>query len=548
MPPGRSPPHITHRSSPPIKIATAARAESNSSTAATIMDLSELVAGLHSGAQDPANGEEEEETDEDGAPMDPLSPSMLSHLMSRASPRFRERFSMDTITRSLDLAKAARREMDGRQHSMLIDTERSGASSSSEFVVGVHDLEVLRQQAAADEVDKGVVEESGINKQTSDLVLLHLDRSRRCLQNLAKLLQALSAAESAYVAAMWSAAKMCIVCEGDDEQMRSAAASLCRLPSVISQAHRPLHANLTSLSLDVVKLLDSYRGASRELAAEAGEVARNINRGRRSLTQAVTEHGSVCRSFDLILGERARGRPSRAPELDPWATEARLVQEHKALQQWQDLERGFLRASFSRVSELEALRTTLTKQVMSATGVGYRAALLPLQHDLLELADTLQTGQPAGCLSELKRMASTAGDHAQALAQKQALDVAGVCEDLFCSPEIERQGDMKQWNASTSVWSQCHFVLTRAGYLHWFSSMGHLQPLDMLHLARCQFEQGEASHFSITEVRSGGWLVGSKSRKLTFQASGVEECCEWAIAIREAIAVACGKQLAFDVS
>lgn len=41
---------------------------------------------------------------------------------------------------------------------------------------------------------------------------------------------------------------------------------------------RPLHANLTSLSLDVVKLLDSYRGASRELAAEAGEVARNINR------------------------------------------------------------------------------------------------------------------------------------------------------------------------------------------------------------------------------------------------------------------------------
>lgn len=55
---------------------------------------------------------------------------------------------------------------------------------------------------------------------------------------MAKLLQALSAAESAYVAAMWSAAKMCIVCEGDDEQMRSAAASLCRLPSVISQAHR----------------------------------------------------------------------------------------------------------------------------------------------------------------------------------------------------------------------------------------------------------------------------------------------------------------------
>lgn len=41
---------------------------------------------------------------------------------------------------------------------------------------------------------------------------------------------------------------------------------------------RPLHANLTSLSLDVVKLLDSYRSTSRELATEAGEVAKNINR------------------------------------------------------------------------------------------------------------------------------------------------------------------------------------------------------------------------------------------------------------------------------
>lgn len=57
----------------------------------------------------------------------------------------------------------------------------------------------------------------------------------------------------------------------------------------------------------------------------------------------------------------------------------------------------------------------------------------------LPLQDTLQTGQPAGRLSELKRMATAVGDNAQALAQKQALDIAGVCEDLFCSPEIERQ-------------------------------------------------------------------------------------------------------------
>lgn len=76
----------------------------------------------------------------------------------------------------------------------------------------------------------------------------------------------------------------------------------------------------------------------------------------------------------------------------------------------------------------------------------------------MPVQDTLQTGQPAGCLSELKRMASTAGDHAQALAQKQALDVAGVCEDLFCSPEIERQvrGRRRHLCVCVSASRGCH--------------------------------------------------------------------------------------------
>lgn len=59
-----------------------------------------------------------------------------------------------------------------------------------------------------------------------------------------------------------------------------------------------------------------------------------------------------------------------------------------------------------------------------------------------------------------------------------------------------------------------------------------------LNLSRSSFEAGAAPAFHLVEAGSGGWgLVGRGSRKITLQAASVEECCEWAIALREAIAL-----------
>jgi hypothetical protein len=62
------------------------------------------------------------------------------------------------------------------------------------------------------------------------------------------------------------------------------------------------------------------------------------------------------------------------------------------------------------------------------------------------------------------------------LATRQAEAVATVSQDLFCSPEIIRQGPMEIWDSKASTWSARHFVLTRAGFLHWFSSMEDTSP------------------------------------------------------------------------
>lgn len=45
---------------------------------------------------------------------------------------------------------------------------------------------------------------------------------------------------------------------------------------------------------------------------------------------------------------------------------------------------------------------------------------------------------------------------------------------------------MDLWNARNSSWGCCHFVLTRAGFLHWFKSMDSTNPMEpALNLSKC---------------------------------------------------------------
>lgn len=63
---------------------------------------------------------------------------------------------------------------------------------------------------------------------------------------------------------------------------------------------------------------------------------------------------------------------------------------------------------------------------------------------------------------------------------------------------------------------------------------------------RCQFEAGTAHCFHVLETRPTGWLVGARQHRYSLQPPDVEDCCEWAVAIKESIAVACGRALRFE--
>ncbi|KAG2499380.1 hypothetical protein HYH03_002955 [Edaphochlamys debaryana] len=532
----------------------------------------------------------------DGDLDDALDEEVLAEMLARASPKFAQPFDMSMITRNVSIGRAARREMDvassGISESYMTAAAASGPPSlsgrsscagastglgrtpstgagmgganggaslggalerdhlmmASVSSIGMFDAEIARQRATVAATEDDVEEESKVNRELAGRISERLENSCKILEGLAALLTALGQAEAAYAAAMAAAARVRLVgLEADDGDLRSAGEALMRLPSVISQAHSPLHGTLSGLAKDVSALLAAYRAAAREVSSEAATAQRSIDTARRGLATALADHVVACRGFETVLAERRAGRPTRAPESDPWASEGRLVQEQQTLQRWQDKERSLLKHGFKRLTELETRRLELSTQAMTMAVDSYRAALLPLQHDLDALTSVLRSIQPELKLNALRDMAATATRTAEGLASRQAECLHSVCHELFCSPEIARQGDLQIWEGANEKWRKCHFVLTRAGHLHWFTKAEDVRPLDSLALARCAFEAGKAPRFNILESAKGaGWLGGIRGRRVTFQAASVEECCDWAIAIREAIAVAAGKQLAFE--
>ena len=56
---------------------------------------------------------------------------------------------------------------------------------------------------------------------------------------------------------------------------------------------------------------------------------------------------------------------------------------------------------------------------------------------------------------------------------------------------VIRQGEMQYIDGPVAKWASGHFVLTRAGFLHWFRAMDQVEPIGTLGLARLGLSMGE---------------------------------------------------------
>ncbi|WIA39345.1 hypothetical protein OEZ86_005457 [Tetradesmus obliquus] len=417
------------------------------------------------------------------------------------------------------------------------------------------------------------------------------------------LMEAEAAYSSAMSAAAKAAAAGPLAAPADSGGLAAAVEGLVQLPAAAAAGHRQLYLDLQTLVEAVRALWRKYNAAAKELKNSVSTAQRQIDSSCKQLQHCLSEHRAACEAFDAVVVWQSTGharssssssdaahhqqqqhrrgnssssveavgdawtgaagmavaalhlaagsssggsgvlRPrfAAAPTRDPWASEGKLAAEQAALQKWQDQERELLQRGFDSLQALEQERVAALMQAGQALAESYSSAVagMPAAAAMLQgMLGGLGDAGEAG-VQHLAQVAADMRATSEQLAARQAEAVCVVSQELFCSPEIIRQGAMELWQPKSSSWAGAHFVLTRAGFLHWFASMEDVTPLEPpLNLCRCSFEAGAAPVFHLVEAGSGGWLVGRGSRKITLQASSVEECCEWAIALREAIALA----------
>lgn len=386
-------------------------------------------------------------------------------------------------------------------------------------------------------IEEDVGEEVQVMQELVALLLERITSGQRSLEGLLALLQATATAESGYLAALSIAADLPNPMEADATHLGSVLKGLKALPETLYDSHTKVHQQLQGAVKLVEQLVDSYTRASVELTSRSKAIQKGIRGMRRSLQQTFIAHKAACETLDQLAADRPHGRGVKSLDLDPWATEGRIVRAHQHLQNYQDQGRNFLAEAFTLLYALEAKKVDVVQEAAAILLQAYGGMASASPDCLTTIKNLISSQAPQEELRELQEAANSSRETAEKLAAKQSESVRVACDELFCSPEIVRQGEMMWWDPHSSRWNPSHFVLTRAGFLHWFRSVEDVERLDGLNLSRCQFEQGKAPVFNMVESGTGGWLL-PRTRKITLQAPSVEDCCEWAIAIREEIALA----------
>lgn len=403
-----------------------------------------------------------------------------------------------------------------------------------------------RSSGSLDSMHNLSAEESRVNQDLGDVMAERLDANRRSVEKLLALLQAVTAAEAAYSRAMVAAANVQVMSESDGDGLRTAVAGFSELLLLIGHAHKQVHEGLAESTKHIHAVVGQLRQAFSSVQQDCSRSRQAVEAAQQQLRQARQAHtesttpGSSAKKrsgFGLTIS-RLSGGMGAAPsgEPDPWTSEAALVSAYGTLSVAASAERQVLVQSYDSVKRVEEQRLQLIKDGFNRFIRHYRAVLLPMTQDLAEVASLTSAISTEAELADLADTMRMSEDTGRVLAERQAAVLGTAQQELLCSPDILRQGQMAWFDPVCRSWVDCHFILTRGGRLHWFGDLDGMQGGDCITLARCGFEAGEAPVFSLVERGAPGKLLfPARQRRLSFKAPTVEECCEWAIAMREAI-------------
>ncbi|KAL6777953.1 hypothetical protein ACKKBG_A16340 [Auxenochlorella protothecoides x Auxenochlorella symbiontica] len=461
------------------------------------------------------------------------NPSHAARLQAAVTPRKFD-FAADIVNND-ELARAARAE-----------AASASPRCQPSFEPLQHGPELDRQAAVIDRLDAGAHEESGVNQALAALMQRRLAAARSASERTLGALRALAGAELAQARALGLAAGVTLAAETDGPGLRRALAAFQEAPRAAAACHARAADGLDAQAQTLRALVDRLRREAAGVASDAAALKAGVDAARRSMQAAAAVHRAACGRAPGALG---RG----GVEADPWVTEARLVQGQARLMAAQQAERRFLAKVGAQVESMERERAAVLSTTLAASVRIYGESLACVERAAPRLEALLESANMDADLAAFCDTAAHSVAAGEALAARQAGLLAGVRRELAASPEVLRAGAMEAWDAARGVWVPDRFVLTRAGFLHRLArspggdpevSMVQGPPTPVLAesvaLARCTFEQGEAPVFRLVEIAAGSLarslFLAPRTRARTFRTASVEECMDWAIALREVLA------------
>mmetsp|Transcript_19186 Transcript_19186/g.45774 ORF Transcript_19186/g.45774 Transcript_19186/m.45774 type:complete len:567 (-) Transcript_19186:252-1952(-) len=446
------------------------------------------------------------------------------------------RVSLAAVAKSRELARAARHELSFGRSSPAAQAEAEALEGGGGAAVQSHSAEVERLRAMTDAVEEDAAEESRVNRETAAMMVERLEEAKRSCEGYAKMFSSMAAAEDGYVKAMEAvsrdATKPLMMSTASAGMQQSGNTAMLELPLVVARAHGRARDALLADAAEFHEFIAKFGEALRQLRSGAQQLSKEVQGARQNLQRALSAHEVACVSADTDGG---RARIAQV-EQDPWMTEALLARAHSRLRRRLREEREHADAASRRMQELESERSALMSKVSGRCFKHLETAASAVVDRASDLAGAVQAEGSALEATRLMEAAERASATGRELASRQAESLESLTSELFCSPEILRQGPMELWNPSAAEWGEKHFVLTRSGFLHWFDSPEDVSGSDALNLWRCSIEAGEPPIFSLHEGGHGVWFAGgSRPRVVALKAADVDDCCEWVIAIREEI-------------
>jgi hypothetical protein len=110
---------------------------------------------------------------------DSLDHCVMDEYLTKQSPVLTERFTVSDIIRNPNLAKAARRELDGQPTAPASSSTAGSVTGMSD--IDSHDAEIERQRQQVRALDQQVQEESSVSRAQAQLVIERLQSSLKCV-------------------------------------------------------------------------------------------------------------------------------------------------------------------------------------------------------------------------------------------------------------------------------------------------------------------------------------------------------------------------------